>query len=356
MKHRKYKYLIIGAGLSGLTAGYQLSKSGEEDYLILEARDRIGGRILTDNQIDMGATWFQGHHTVLASLLLELGISSFGQYRKGQSVLVYSTMAPAHHFESDQSSEPAKRISGGSAALINRLVGYSNGKVLLNAPVDQITKNENAIEIKTSDGLISADYVMIAFPPRLASLMVFDPPLPSALTQVMSSTHTWMSNAIKIGLTFEHPFWRENGLSGMVIGQTGPVVELYDHTDHEEQTFSLMGFINEALRKESFSNRQERILNFLAAQLGPEVRSYTSYQEKDWSQDPHTADANLDSIYMSPQYGNPIFDEAYWGSRLFLSGAETALVHGGYMDGAVRSGIQTVERMLKASTANPQSI
>ncbi|MEM1123990.1 MAG: FAD/NAD(P)-binding protein, partial [Bacteroidota bacterium] len=39
--------IIIGGGLAGLTAARQLQKRGV-DFLLLEASDRIGGRIKTD--------------------------------------------------------------------------------------------------------------------------------------------------------------------------------------------------------------------------------------------------------------------------------------------------------------------
>jgi hypothetical protein len=49
--------IIIGAGVSGLTVATGLSK----DFLVLEARDRIGGRVYTNDQnMDMGAAWIHG--------------------------------------------------------------------------------------------------------------------------------------------------------------------------------------------------------------------------------------------------------------------------------------------------------
>ena len=50
--------IIIGAGISGLTIA---SGMKHDNFLILEARDRIGGRVYTnDNYIDMGAAWIHG--------------------------------------------------------------------------------------------------------------------------------------------------------------------------------------------------------------------------------------------------------------------------------------------------------
>lgn len=46
----KYKVIIIGAGMAGLSAANHLIKNGIHDFKILEACNRVGGRILS---IDM---------------------------------------------------------------------------------------------------------------------------------------------------------------------------------------------------------------------------------------------------------------------------------------------------------------
>lgn len=50
-KKRKYKVIIIGAGMAGLSSANHLAKNGCTDFAILEARNRVGGRIIG---IDMG--------------------------------------------------------------------------------------------------------------------------------------------------------------------------------------------------------------------------------------------------------------------------------------------------------------
>lgn len=44
--------IIIGGGMAGLSAANHLAKNGIDDFRILEARNRLGGRIIS---IDIGA-------------------------------------------------------------------------------------------------------------------------------------------------------------------------------------------------------------------------------------------------------------------------------------------------------------
>ena len=348
MTRSNTKYIIAGAGLSGLTTAYHLLQQGEKDFLILEGRDRIGGRIWTEDQIDLGATWFQDHHTYLSQLIDDLGLPKFRQYSKGKSVFIYSSMAPAQYFEADKQDAPsAYRIGGGSVALINALAKDLVGKIKLNTTITAIIAKEQRLSIHTNDGDFTAEKIVLALPPQIGLGIQFSPVLPAPLVHAMTNTHTWMSNAIKVGIWYKRPFWRDKDFSGTIIGHVGPVIEIYDHSNQEETHFSLMGFVNEGLRDESAENRKERILAYLEKYLGSEARDYIRYQEKDWSVDQYTASEKLKSVYISPRYGNPLFQDTYMDGKLLLSGAETAAVHGGYMDGAIYSGKSAAFRLLK---------
>ena len=61
----KHKIVIIGAGASGLFAAYNLVTRGlTKDIVVLEAENRIGGRVHTipfnGHWIELGAAWIHG--------------------------------------------------------------------------------------------------------------------------------------------------------------------------------------------------------------------------------------------------------------------------------------------------------
>lgn len=345
MKESFSKYIIVGAGLSGLTAAYKLEKAGETDFVILESRDRVGGRILTNDGVDLGATWFQTHHKNVLGLLDELGVSKFNQYNKGRSILVYSTMAPEHYFESDPNASSAYRIVGSSSEMILKLAEPIRDSIHLETIVSGISEVGNTLSVQTDKGVFTSKKVIVTIPPKIATRIEFKPELSEVLLRAMDSTHTWMSNAMKVGMTYKDPFWRDKNLSGTVIGQVGAVTELYDHGNAEESTYALMGFLNEGLRDLSAEERKKRILEYLTKYLGVEIGDYLTYEEKDWSQDWNTSCEALKSVYMSPSYDNPVFAETYMKNRLVFSGAETSPLYGGYMDGAIYSGILAAQKV-----------
>jgi monoamine oxidase len=72
--------VVVGAGLSGLAAAYRLDRAGV-DVVVLEARERVGGRAwripVGDAFFDAGCEAFDHEHGALRSVAAEVGVTTW---------------------------------------------------------------------------------------------------------------------------------------------------------------------------------------------------------------------------------------------------------------------------------------
>jgi monoamine oxidase len=85
--------LVVGAGLSGLAAAWQIIKQGHS-AVILEARDRAGGRmvrrpVIEGGWVDLGGQWVGPTQDRILALAAELGVRRFESYRTGLSTFFW---------------------------------------------------------------------------------------------------------------------------------------------------------------------------------------------------------------------------------------------------------------------------
>lgn len=83
--------VVVGAGPAGLNTARHLTAAGKE-VVVLEARDRVGGRTWTDEvdgvTLEIGGQWISPDQTELLGLLDELGLATYQRYREGESVYI----------------------------------------------------------------------------------------------------------------------------------------------------------------------------------------------------------------------------------------------------------------------------
>jgi monoamine oxidase len=230
---------VIGAGFAGLAAATELADRGH-DVLVLEARGRVGGRVWSERMdvpggtavIERGGEFVLDGYTELRRLarrygleLADTGMSYYVREPRGVAVtaadlqaaggeivraaasgdgsvagLVASLDLPGDVAEAvlarveiscAQSSErvstsvldhvaafeplPSHRVAGGNQGLALAMAEQLGERVRLNTPVRAVEPDG----VRTDDGPVPGDHVIVTLPLPLARELPYDPPLPS---------------------------------------------------------------------------------------------------------------------------------------------------------------------------------
>ena len=441
--------VVVGAGLAGLVAARELTAAGAS-VVVLEARDRVGGRTLNeplgDGQVvEVGGQWIGPTQDRLAALAEAVGVETYPTYIKGEHLIEldgkvrrYTGDTPrlgphvladvlqaqakiermakrvpldapwtAPHAERLDSqtfatwmrrnvytragrammeagiegvwaAEPADvsllhvlfytRSGGGLASLVgteggaqqDRFVGGSQlislrvadelgDAVRLSAPVRRIEHGDDGVTVHADGVSARGRRAIVAVPPTLAGRIAYAPPLPGLrdqLTQRMPQ-----GTVIKCMAVYDTPFWRDDGLSGQGISDTGPAKITFDNTPPSGSPGVLLGFLEGNMARDygarPASERREAVVAGFARLLGERAARPERFIERVWADEEWTRGCY--GCYMPTggwtQYGRALREPI---GPLHWAGAETATVWNGYMDGAVRTGEETALAVLRA--------
>jgi len=118
--------VVVGAGISGLVAARQVARSGRS-VLLVEARDRVGGRVLNHTltaagsrgaTIESGGAFVGPTQDHILALAEELEVPTFLEYNTGKSVYVSSLLG---RLEYDGTVPPDPTILPDAALLLTRI-------------------------------------------------------------------------------------------------------------------------------------------------------------------------------------------------------------------------------------------
>ena len=350
---------IVGGGLAGLYAARRLHTLGI-DFHLFEARDRLGGRILSANEtgqlsndgFDLGPSWFWPEmQRGLAALIDELGIETFSQYSDGDVVVERLPHEEPRRYQGMPQAPQSMRVAGGTGAFIPALSKtFPPEAVRLGMRVRHATLNNSNVllTIVAPDGAehdVAAGHVIFALPPRLlASSVTFTPDIDSATAILWRHTPTWMAPHAKFFALYRQSFWREAGLSGTAQSQVGPLVEIHDATTASGMP-ALFGFLGVpadqrvALGENALTHA---CITQLARLFGPEAGRPHATLIKDWAADPLTATADDRAPSGHPEPARTAWVSGAWKNRMFLAGSETSTTAPGYLAGAIAAAERAV--------------
>ncbi|HEV7267011.1 MAG TPA: FAD-dependent oxidoreductase [Falsiroseomonas sp.] len=331
--------LVLGGGISGLAAARALTAAGRR-VLVVEARQRLGGRVLTASRgpagLDLGAAWaWPDHQPLLALRLAELGLGTMPQFEEG--AVVMDEPSGPRRLAFPRRYGQAHRRRGGMGALATALAArLSPAAMRLGAPVVGVALDPRPTLVLAGGERLEGAALILALPPRLVAPLPFDPALPDGLIRILLRHPTWMAPHAKAIAVFDRPFWREAGLAGSSASRHGPLAETVDLGTWEAH--ALAGFIGwpAAHRAAAGISLPIALREQLVRLFGPRAAAPQEMLIEDWAASPFTAaPEDLAGASVHPEPGDARLAAALRDGLVAFAGAETSAESAGLVEGAI---------------------
>ncbi|MCZ9351168.1 FAD-dependent oxidoreductase [Streptomyces mutabilis] len=352
MSHQEaHDVIVIGAGASGLAAATALHAAGR-DVVVLEARARVGGRLLSiptshpGRALDLGATWFWDGEDRVRTLAARSGIQTFDQHLAGDTMLQETT--GVRRLTGNLIDAPSRRFATGAQDLAAALAAaLPAGALRLDTPVTAIhPAGQGGLDVLTPAGTLHAGYVVLAVPPALALERIdFDDTLPDDLVRLARATPVWMGAAVKVVAQYPAAFWRQDGLAGAAFSRTGPLQEIHDMSGPDGEPAALFGFAHARTVRPGF---EQAATAQLARLFGPGAGAPVALHVQDWSTERWTAPSTVQRLADYSLFGHRLYQRPALDGRLHWATTETATDHAGHIEGALAAGEHAARAILGA--------
>lgn len=443
--------IVVGAGLAGLSAARRLTAAGC-DAVVLEARERVGGRTeggstADGTPLELGGQWLGPTQTRMYELVEELGLETVPTWNHGEHLTVIGgqvgrlnshrgavpklgpfelldlfkglkrfnalassvpldapweasgardldsttfeswiranlrTAAGRSYFriatEAVFSAESADlsalhalfyahsgsdletlvsvdegaqrdRVVGGAARVSEGLAALLGERVRLGAVVVGLDHGDDGVRAELADGTrVDAKSAIVTLPPTLAGRLRYRPALPAWRDQLTQRLPA--GSVIKFHAVYDRPFWRDDGLTGQVASDRGPVKVTFDNSPVDAHIGVIVGFLEaddgRYWGRQPLPRRRDAVIGCLRRYFGDQAGEVREYLERDWMAEEFSRGCY--GAHFTPggwtSYGPALrapIGNIHW------AGAECATVWNGYMEGAVRSGESAADDVL----------
>ena len=243
------KVLVLGAGMAGLVAAFELSKLGH-DVTVLEARKRPGGRVHTLRDpfsdglyAEAGAARIPDNHELTLKYVKEFALPLEPFYPARLNALRFDrgsreevpidgfTDAMTRNYGGELGGTPERwhKIKGGSDLLPKAFAYKLAGKIHYDSPVVRIEQDQNQARVVFLDRgrqqTLTADSVLCTIP----FSVLRDVKLPSLSTRKLEIIKRTHYDAVsRVYLQTKNRFWEERGLNGFAF--TSGAIEIWQPT------------------------------------------------------------------------------------------------------------------------------
>jgi monoamine oxidase len=253
--------------------------------------------------------------------------------------LQYSVEGTMHALAEAAARELGDRVMLGTA--VQRVEHGTDGvRVIATPPSAQATDEPVVLAI-------DARAVLVCLPPATAAKLDFSPGLPPQLHGVLG---VWRSGAvIKIFLRYSTAFWRESGLSGMVMWRDPSGLFAFDASpDDAHPTLGVFVGGPAALKITHLGEPEVKAmaLDWLTAALGPEAGEPIDILIRNWTHDRWSGGAYSDLVVdMEATDAEDVLRAG--APPLFFASSELSPSYPGYIEGAIVAGRESARKILE---------